>query len=311
MTLAYRHLRSFAAVARDGSVTRAAAELHVSQPALTQTIHNLEQIVGTPLLNRGPRGVTLTAAGQEFLAVAEQLIEITDRALADLRNLAEVRRGLVSVAGLPSVACGFLPKIVASFQAKHPNVRVIIHDGLADDIGEAVRRGHCEIGVTCLLAPDQDIEAEVIADDDMMLLCQRDHPLANAAEVTLAEISKHAFIGLSRQSSTRAIVDRAFASASLYMSPDYEVQHTSTAGSMVAEGLGITIVPRLSCSLISANNVVWREITAPAVRRSLSLVRLGGRSLSPAASAFWRHIVEQRHLLDDALADHAPRSATS
>lgn len=305
MTLSYRHLRAFAAVARDGSVTRAAAELNVSQPALTQTINALERIAGTRLLDRGPRGITLTAAGQEFLTVAEQLIEITDRALADLRNLSEVRRGLVSVAGLPSVASGFLPKIVARFRTRHPNVRVIIHDGLADDIGEAVRRGHCEMGLTCLLAPDPDFDTQTVTDDDMMLLCPRDHPLASAPRVGLAAIARHPFIGLSRQSSTRAVVDRAFASAGLYMSPDYEVQHSSTAGGMVAEGLGVTMLPRLCHSLVSAGNVVWRTIAEPPVRRNLTLVRLAGRSLSPAADAFWRHIVEHGGLLDAARASLA------
>lgn len=290
MSISYRQLNGFITVARLGNVTRAARELHVSQPALTQTIRSLEDIVGTTLFDRSAKGVTLTRAGEEFHTVAMRLVGDIDDALEDLRALSEIRRGRVFVAGLPSLTCGLLPRIVAGFLGDHPNLSAIIHDGLSSTVEEAVLRGQCDFGLSCPVEDHSTLHCEPVADDHLELLCHADHPLATAEHVTWHDICAHKFIGLSRQSSTRAFVDRAFASVGRFVDPSYEVVHITTVAGIVAEGLGVTVVPRLTQQLINQPTVVFRKITGPIVTRQICLVRQADKSLSPAARILWQKI---------------------
>lgn len=302
MPYSYRHLRAFTSVVRQGSITKAAAELNVSQPALTQSIRVLEGIVGTPLLDRSARGVEPTVAGAEFLAVAERLMGDMERSLADLRSLSELRRGRISIAGLPSVGCSFLPRLVADFRRIHPNLQVIIHDGLSGQVVDMVKHGHCDMALTCLLSDDELLHAEAMLEDDLILICYPGHRLAQAETVTWEAIAADVFIGLSRQSTTRILVDRAFAAVGEVVAPDYEVGHITTVASMVSEGLGITVIPRLGLSLVTAPNLVCRSITGPRAKRSMGLIRLAQRSLSPGADAFWAYVRDNIAVLADEFA---------
>lgn len=298
MSLSYRLLRSFRTVARHGSITAASAELHVSQPALTQTMHQLEDIVGTPLLNRTARGVALTAAGREFLMAAEQLIDQMDRTLDDIRGYAELRRGSLTVAALPSVAAGFMPRLIGSFKKQHPNLHVNIFDTLNEQIEELVTRGLSDMGLTVATIKDPQFDSRIVASDQMMLICEPTHPLSRHASVTWEQAARYDFVGLSRQSSTRRIVEQSFAGAGQYVNPVLEVQHVSAVGRMVEAGLGITIVPQLSAPLISDAKLVWRPMVKPTVSRKLRLIRPANRTMTPAAKAFWEHVLANQHVFE-------------
>lgn len=309
MPIAFRHLKSFAVVARYGGITRAAEELHVSQPALTQTIRNLENIIGTNLFDRTAKGVTLTHAGEEFLVVATRLIADIDDALEDMRGFAEIRRGRVAIASLPSLTCGLVPKVVARFQREHPNLNVIIFDGLNSSVEEMVLRGQCDFGLTCPIEKQGELLKEPVANDELELICHRDHPLARAEEVTWRMICDHKFIGLSRLSSTRAFVDRAFASVGRVVDPSYEVGQIPTVGAIVAEGLGVTVIPRLTRNMLHLPTLVFRQITGPTVGRQICLIRQPEKSLSPAAEVLWGMIRDDCRLWRDHGLDFIDRPA--
>lgn len=287
MSFGYRHLKCFLVVARTQSVTRAAEELNVSQPAMTQTIRNLEEIVGTPLFDRTTKGVSLTSAGHDFSPVATRLIAEIDYAIGDLRGYAEIRRGRVSVSGVPSVACGLLPRMVKKLLVIHPNLKVVIFDGLSGNIEEMILRGQVDFGLTSPVGSQSELTAESVARERLDLICARDHPLASSSVVTWEQICEHRFIGLSRQSSTRMIVDRAFASIGRVIDTSYDVEHISTAAGIVAEGLGVTIIPRSTRVLIARSDLVFRPIEEPIATRNVCLIRRADRSLSPAAEVLW------------------------
>lgn len=292
MSIAYRHLKGFMSVARCGSISRAAEELNVSQPALTQTIRGLEEIVGTPLFDRSAKGVTLTRAGEEFIVVSARLISEIDNALEDLRGFAEIRRGQITVAGLPSLTCRFLPHVVARFKCDYPNMNTVIFDGLANHIEEMVRRGQCDFALSCPVDPRSDLHLEPVIEDALTLICSSDHALAVAERVTWEEICKHKFIGLSHSSSTRTFVDRAFASIGRVVDPSYEVGHITTVGGIVAEGLGVSVVPKMTRALINQPGIVFRKVEEPVISRKICLVRRSDRSLSPASQILWNTILK-------------------
>ena len=261
-------------------------------------MQHLEEVVGTPLLHRGSKGVSLTEAGKDFLVVSDHLIDQMDQALSDLRGYARLQRGSLTIAALPSIATSFMPRLLGLFRAEHPNIRINIHDALTDQVLDRVTRGLCDMGVIVSSSDDASFDCHVIATDKMVVICPPGHALATRRRISWAEVSGHPFIGLSRHSSTREIVDRSFAQAGQFVEPEYEVQNVSAAARMVEAGLGLTIVPELSGPLLGDSNVIWIDLIDPTVYRQIRLIKLAGRTLTPAAQAFWQHILNYKHLFD-------------
>ncbi|KMK65914.1 LysR family transcriptional regulator [Puniceibacterium sp. IMCC21224] len=301
MSLSERHLRAFVAVARYGSVTRAASALNMTQPGVTQAIKTLEQIVSVVLFDRSPKGVSLTRAGRDFLKTAERLAEELERAVTNLQSAATMDHGHVTVAGVPSITSGFLPMMVAEFQSAHPGIKVLIYDGMASTIADMVRDGTCDLGLTSLAPGEHDLATDPMAEDDLIMLCPRGHPLSLSSAVDWAALAQYPFIAVTRQSPVRRLIEDGFVRAGQVMSAEYEVGHITTIGAMVAEGLGLSVIPRLSLSLVQSRDLIGRPLT-PRAFRALDLVRLPARALSPAAQAFRDHLVANR----DRLTPHRP-----
>src|SRR3954463_12192752 len=130
MNVSLRQLRAFLAVARLGSFTRAAALLHLTQPALTVQIRQLEQVLGVRLLDRTTRSAEPTRVGEELAHALGPLLADLDAGLAGVRDLAARRRGLVRLAALPSVASTLLPTAIARLQARNPGIRVQMREAV-------------------------------------------------------------------------------------------------------------------------------------------------------------------------------------
>lgn len=302
MSLSYKLLRSFSTVARQGSITAAAIELHVSQPALTQTMHQLEDLVGTPLMTRGARGIALTQAGREFLIATDHLIEQMDRALADIRDYAQLRRGSLSVAVLPSVASAYMPALIGTFKKQYPDLTISLHDALNEQIRDLVARGICDFGIMVASTEGSEFESQIIGSDEMALLCAKNHPLTRYKAVSWSQVSEHDFLSLSRNSSTRRMIEQTFASVGHFIRPVLEVQNIAAIGRMVEAGLGVTVVPKLVAPLIGDIEVAWVPLIKPRVDRKLLLVKSKGQILPPAAQAFWQFVLEHRSVFVSRLA---------
>ena len=134
MNFTLRELEAFLGVARFGNFTRAARSLHMSQPALTVRIRHLEDALGVRLLDRTTRSVALTQVGREFLPVVERVLGEIDAVAVNARELAGKRRGLVTVAALPSIASTLLPATVAAFKTSHPGITVRLRDAVAQRV---------------------------------------------------------------------------------------------------------------------------------------------------------------------------------
>jgi DNA-binding transcriptional LysR family regulator len=138
-----RHIRAFLAVARIGNFTRAAADLHVSQSALTVQIRQLEESLGVTLFDRGKRRVALTDGGRDVLVPLEKILVDTEAVVSRTRELTSLRRGMVSLAVLPSLAAHIVPRAIQAFTNAHPGVVVRIRDIVSERIVEAVQRTMC------------------------------------------------------------------------------------------------------------------------------------------------------------------------
>jgi DNA-binding transcriptional LysR family regulator len=184
-----RTLRSFLAVAREGNVTRAARQLHITQPALSRQLAELEREMGCELLVREPRGVTLTEQGMLLRKRADEIVSLADRAERELRAPAAEVEGDVWVGGGESRAMAHAASVATRIADEHPGVRLRIHSGNGVDVMERVERGLLDFGVVFGKEPDGRYENLRLPHEDRWgVLVRRDHPLASWSEVALDDL---------------------------------------------------------------------------------------------------------------------------
>ena len=297
MNFTLRQLRAFATLARTGSFTRAAAELHLSQPALTVQVRELESALGLKLVDRNTRRVQLTGIGRELLPVFERVLGDIRAVAENARELAAGDRGTVLVAALPSLCSRLIPTAIARLRRTHPGVTVKLHDTVAQRILAAVRSEEADLGIGSFGTLGSDFEISPLLEDRMVAVMPRRHPLAAKDAVTLREAALHPLVLMDTQSSVRAVVDEAMRHVSARAAPAYEVTYMSTAVGFVQAGLGVAILPATALELGLAKGIVTRPIRGTGVRRPIVVARKAGRSLAPAARVFIEELHRSTRLL--------------
>ena len=293
MSITIKHLRGFIAVARHGNFTRAAAALSLSQPALTITVSQFEDLVGVKLFDRTTRRVRLTAEGEDFLPGAVRLIEEFDGVISGMRDVADRRRGRVGVAALPSVAVRLLPETVALYCRRYPSIRVHLHDDNASGVGEKVRRGAVDFGLASRWQPIDDLSFRPLIKDTFGLVCRADHELArDSGPLTWRDLARHDFLGLAADTGIQQVLNAVADLPDNVRGPRFEVSNVATLTGMLGAGLGVTALPALAVPVQASPPVVFRRLTRPVIRREICLITRRGRSLSPAAQGLRDMIVE-------------------
>lgn len=291
--LSTRQLRAFLALAEQRSFTRAAQQVHLSQPAFSALIRALEAALDARLFDRSTRSVELTAEGRLFEASARQLLGDFGAAVGHLRDHLQLRTGRVSLAALPSLAAGWLPAILAEYKAQWPGVELNLHDSLSDDCLDLLRGGVVEFALASTGAHSAGLQTEVLCADGFHLVCRKDHPLAKrkATELKLKDLVPYPFVHLARNSSVRQRLDAAL--HPMQLNTVLEVEHLATVAGMVEAGLGISVVPALTLFHFQRPALVTRSLKLAGLKRRIYVVQREGESLSVAAQALRRSIMER------------------
>ena len=295
-----RQLKAFTAVAETLSFARACERLHISQPALSLAIRNLEETLGGPLLSRTTRQVRLTAEGAAFLPQAIQLLADWDNVRERTMQRFTLKRGHVTIAAMPSFAGSLLPQILRAYRERFPNIEVAVHDVVQENVVEMVQRGRVEIGFGFEPAAETGLAFELLFSDRFVAIVPRDSPLAAAKSVSWAQLLSQTFISLQRPSSTRRILETWLAEAGMELRVALECHHLATVGQFVANGLGVSVVPSLFEKQITAIGARCLRLVRPSVRQQVGLITRRDQQLSTAAAAikavthsWWQ---QQRHL---------------
>jgi DNA-binding transcriptional LysR family regulator len=279
-------LRAFQAVVELESFHRAAEALHISQPALTRRIQKLEQSIGAPLLERTTRHVAPTAMGQEVIPLVRRMLEEFDGSLFAIKEGGSQRRGLVTMACVPTAAFYFLPSVIRTFSADYPHIRLRIRDLTANKGLQAVARGEVEFGINLMGNSDPDLSFEPLIDDPFVLAMRKDHPLAKFEAIQWEQLEPYPLVVVDRSSGNRTLLDGALARHNLKLNWFYEVTHLNTSLGLVEAGLGISVLPRLATPQEDHPFLVTRPITSPVVSRTIGIVQRRSSTLSPAAEKF-------------------------
>jgi DNA-binding transcriptional LysR family regulator len=286
MSLNTRSLKSFAVLARTGSFTRAAARLHMSQPALTVQIHGLETALAARLFDRNTREVRLTGIGAAILPAVDRLLRDMELISSHARELAAGSIGVVHVAALPSVSSTVLPRAIARLRETHPGIVVSLVDTVAQKVFAAVRAETADFGIGVFAAIDRDMAFEPLLVDELEAVMAPDHPLAARKRLRLEDLADEPLIMMDSQSSVRALVEDVMARRKRAAAPAYEVTYMSTAVGLARAGLGVTLVPSSALELETVAGLVRRSVEAPGLRRRVGILRIAKRTLSPAAEIF-------------------------
>lgn len=287
-------LRTFVTVAEAGGLTPAAETLNISLPAISRRLTGLEDELGIHLLERSTRRVALTQTGREFLPRARRLLDELEESLLGIRETAARRRGLVTVACIPTAAYYFLPATLAAFARRFPEVRVRIMDLSGDDVASAVGSGAAEFGIGMEGVAHPETEFRPLRQDPFVLACRRDHRLAARRDaVRWRELEGERLVGVSRRSGNRLILDRALLPRNIRPAWRYETEHLSSCLGLVEAGLGIAVVPRLSLPRGAHPVLVARGLVDPLIERVTGLILRRGLAPAPAAQALLDLLAER------------------
>jgi DNA-binding transcriptional LysR family regulator len=285
INLSTKQLRALTALADERNFTRAAALCHLSQPAFSALIQQLEAALEVRLFDRSTRNVTLTPEGAEFEQSARRILADVDTALAGVSDHASRKRGRVAVALLPSLAADWLPDVLARFHGEYPGIEMQVHDVLSEACIEGVRSGKVDFALAATRADTPELRAELFCSDTFHLVCPKGHPLGDLPTVRPKDVAGWPFVHLSRTSSVRQYVDAA-THPSTFPSV-LEVDQLATVCGLVKAGLGVSIVPGLTLYQFEGPELETRPIRWPGLVRKIYLVRRRDRGFSIAAQALY------------------------
>src|ERR1043165_8070967 len=208
-----RQLRAVLAVAEYRSFIAAAALLKISQPALTRTIQQVEQALGVTLFSRSTRQVTITAAGREFAALAERLLNDLRISVGNLRQQAGQASGQIIVASVLSLAGLVLPELLATFGQRYPGIQVHLREGIQADVVDDVRSGVADFAIGYVEGLPEDFIVDGVSPERFHVVMPRAHALAARRRLGIRDVAQQTFVSFPRESRSRQVADGAAAAA--------------------------------------------------------------------------------------------------
>jgi DNA-binding transcriptional LysR family regulator len=288
-----RQLEYLVTVAELGSFTRAAAQLHVSQPTLSSQIAVLEREVGGSLLDRLPRTVRLTPAGRALIPHARTALTGARRTLAAARQTVGLEGGELEVAAVHSATLGLLPTPLRRWRQVHPDVRLRLHEYRhGDELAAAMRNGEADVAIGPTPA-DWPGELVRLGDEELVIVLAGDDPLAGRrGPLELSLLADRAWVQYVPGHGLAELLDEACAKAGFIPKVALRAEQTASAPLLAAAGLGPTLVP---ASIIATgfDGVIFA--TSPPTRRPLAVYHRP--NADPLTVAFSRSIVAEVDLL--------------
>ena len=267
-------LAAFVEVVRAGSISGAAEELFVGQPAVTARIQGLERSVGSALFVRGRSGSRLTEAGRALLPHAHRALTAVAAARQAVGEVASGSGGRLTIGAAPAVSTYVLPAVLHRFQAGHPRVHLSVRSGHSEEVLEMVLREEVAIG---LMRPIKhaDVVSTPLYEDELVLVVHRRHHFAASGQIRMAEMATEHLILFDRTSSYHELTSAVFRQAGIAPRGYLEVDNIDAAKRMVEQRLGIALLPHTSvhAEIDSGRLFPVTVSDMPVVRRQIVVVR--------------------------------------
>ena len=289
--------RYFAEVVQHGSIRGAADDLGVAQSAISRQIQALERDLGAQLLERRPRGVALTPAGELVFSYAREAAFHIDRLSTEIDALRGLRRGRVRIHTIEAMVPHLLPRAIDAFLAEFPGINFEIEISTTDRIQTALRNGRVEIGIGFCPEPAKDLRSVFRVKESLFAMVAPDHPLASRRKISVRELEVWPIAVSSPMTGSRNLIDAVCNKAKVELRPALETNSTELLRRFALVGHGVALLTRLFCfeSLRSSQLVALRFQEQEMARGTIDVLTLAGRRLPVPAERF---LVPLRRVLD-------------
>ena len=282
MKINFKLLGTFLAVADNASFRKAAEQSHLSLPAVSMQVKQLEEQLGVALFQRTTRKVELTREGEQLMISARKAMSELENGLSQIQQAADVQHGHLSLACVPTVAGSRLPALLVDFAGMYPGISVRVRELTLNEMLEVVRRREVDFGIGPVPERKGDLEFAPIFTDEYVALLPKTFKDGGRAGISLRELSRMPLLTLTNTSLFRNHLDEALGSQNLDAAGNYEFTNVSTLVAMAEAGLGVAVLPRVAIPRRSSLKVV--RVTSPVLSRTIAIITIRGHSLSPAAS---------------------------
>ena len=299
--LTFRQLGIFEAVARHLNYTRAAHELHLSQPAVSMQIRQLEENVGLPLFEQIGKKIYLTEAGRELAhygRVIEQQLSEAESVLDELKGL---QRGKLRIS-VASTANYFVPQLLAIFSRRFPTITVSLDVTNRETLLRQLGENNFDLVVMGQPPVEADVEAQIFLNNPLVVVAPLDHPLANKKKVPLARLQEETFLVREAGSGTRIAAERFFNARGMRLKTGMEVGSNEAIKQSVQAGLGLGLLSRATIEQeLTLKRLVVLDVAYLPIMRHWYVVHRKGKRLSAVAEAFKQFMLKESAGLMDGL----------
>ena len=289
-----RQLRILSAVTKTGSMAGAARQLHVTPPAITVQMQQLEETAGLPLIERLGEGTTPTGAGEVLLKAAHRIEALLTECDQEIAQLKGIQGGIVT-AGVVSTAKYFAPKALAAFRLRHPGVdlRLSVHN--RRETIAALRDLTLDLAVMGRPPENLDLESTELGEHPHIIVASGDHPLAGKA-VTIAGLANETFFIREQGSGTRTLMESLFHDHGFTPNVGMEIGSNETIKQAVIAGLGIAFISAHTVAVeLGDGRLTELKVEGLPIVRKWYAVRLREKAVMPAAEAMWQFLASEGH----------------
>ena len=293
-----KQMRGFSAAVNSGSASAAARELHLTPPAISLQLRDLEQAIGLPLLERNESGLTTTLAGQELFELSSSIQHSLTRFGEIIDDLKGVDHGIVAV-GVVSTARYFAPTVLAEFMKIYPEVKIQLLVGNREMTMAKLENMELDFAITGLPPDHFGVEKEFISKHPQIIIAAPDHRLAKKQKIPLSELEHDTFLLREAGSGTRTVSDKLFASNRKLPGSALEFGSNETIKQAVMVGMGIALISAHTVAAeLKEKRLVELEVKGLPINRKWFVVKHANKRFMPSAQALWNFIARNgKHYL--------------
>jgi DNA-binding transcriptional LysR family regulator len=297
MHITLRQLQVFEAAARLGGYTRAAETLHLSQPAVSMQIRQLEEQAGMPLFDQIGKKVHLTDAGRTLYKHAQSILAQVNEAQLELEEMRGMRRGQLNIT-IASTANYFAPRLLAAFCQRHPEVKVSLDVSNREHILELLKETDKDLAIMGRPPEASDLVAHPFMENPLVVIAAPDHPLAQAHDIPLARLNEETFISREIGSGTRMAAERFFDEAGTRLTTVMEMSSNEAIKQAVQAGLGLGVVSIHTLEMeLALGRLVILDVQGFPILRHWYAVHRHGKRFSAVAQAFLNFVMDEAEQL--------------
>ncbi|MFE9364377.1 LysR family transcriptional regulator [Streptomyces sp. NPDC006978] len=269
----FQQLAYFVAVAEARHFTRAAEEVHVSQPSLSQQIKALENELGAELFSRARGNIALTDAGEALLPLARRILADADTARHEVQELVQLRRGRIRLGATPSVCTGLLPDVLRAFHGAHPGIQLLIEEGGSHDLVRQLARGALDLALLVLPLPAASpvLTTVELLHEDLVVVSSESRPApGRKGSVHIADLENEPLVMFRHGYDLRELTVAACRAEGFEPSFTVEGGEMDAVLGFVRAGLGIAVVPRM-VAVRAGQGLRTTPLASPGLRRTIAL----------------------------------------